>query len=148
MCCCMNASIVWLHNRLYIDCVCVHLVFSVPQASINITQSMEGSVSGLNHTLTCTAAVADGVSSSQVMIDWSLGDSLSEPPRGNISNQTNNGIQYTRTVTFSPLLSIDGGEYICSVSVDGFSGANNSDSVTVMVNGRCTYCTCITLLLC
>ena len=118
---------------------------SVPQALINITQSMEGSVSGLNHTLTCTVTVANGVSSSLVVIDWSGGDSLSESSRVIISDQTNNGVQYTRTVTFSPLLSIDGGEYICSVSVDGFSEADNSQSVTVMVNGRYT---CITSLLC
>ena len=108
----------------------------VPKPSFVISQSMDNPNITQNHTLTCTVTVASGVSSSLVVIDWSGGDSLSESSRVIISDQTNNGVQYTRTVTFSPLLSIDDGEYTCSVSVSNFSEADNSDSVTVMVNGK------------
>ena len=108
----------------------------VPKPSLTISQSVDNPNIGLNYTLTCTVTVAKGVSSSLVVIDWSGGDSLSESSRVIISDQTNNGVQYTRTVTFSPLLSIDGGEYTCSVSVNGFGEANNSDSVTVVVTGK------------
>jgi len=97
------------------------------------------SVSGLDHTLTCTVTVVNGVQSDLVMISWTGPSSLSSSPRVTISDQTNNGVVYTRTVTFSPLLNGDGGQYTCSVSVDGFDEANNSNSTTIMVNGMCRY---------
>ena len=92
---------------------------------------------GQNHILTCTVTVASGVSSSLVEVNWSGGASLSDSPRVNISNVTNNGLQYATMITFSPLLSRDRGQYDCSVSVDGFDEADNSKSVMVVVNGRC-----------
>ena len=89
------------------------------------------------HNLTCTVTVVDGVSSSLVMVNWSGGDSLSNSSRVTISNQTNNGLQYTRVVTFSSILSRDRGQYTCSVSVNGFDEADNSKNVMVMVSGKC-----------
>ena len=114
----------------------MHFVLSVPQPSVTITQSGEGLVSGLDRTLTCTVTVVEGISSPLVVVDWSGGDSLSESSRVTISDQTNNGLQYTRMITFSPLLISDDGQYTCSVSVTGFDEADNSDSVMIMVNGR------------
>ena len=93
-------------------------------------------VSGLDTVLNCTAIVANGVPSSLVNVNWSGGASLSDSPRVTISDVTNNGSQYTTMVTFSPLLSRDGGQYNCSVSVNGFDEADNSDSVMIMVNGK------------
>ena len=93
-------------------------------------------VSGLDTVLTCTATVANGVPSSLVNVNWSGGASLSDSSRVTISDVTNNGLQYTTMITFSPLLSRDGGQYTCSVSVDGFDEADNSDSVTIVVNGK------------
>ena len=110
----------------------MHFVLSVPQPSVTITQSGEGLVSGLDQTLTCTVTVVEGISSSLVIVDWSGAESS----RVTISNQTNTGLQYTRMITFSPLLISDDGQYTCSVSVTGFDEADNSDNVTIMVNGR------------
>ena len=90
---------------------------------------------GQNHNLTCTVTVASGTSSSLVMVNWSGGYSLSESSRVTISDQTNNGLQYTRMITFSPILSRDSGQYTCSVSVADFDEANNSNTVMVVVNG-------------
>ena len=91
---------------------------------------------GQNHILTCTVTVASGVSSSLIKINWSERASLSDSPQVTISDVTNNGLQYTRMIIFSPLLSRDGGQYTCSVSVDGFDEASNSDSVMIVVNGK------------
>ena len=96
---------------------------------------MEGSVSGLNSTITCTAVMADGVSSSLVFISWTGGSTLSESPRVTLSHQSNNMSQYTRTVTFSPLLNVDAGRYDCFVLVTDYDEATTSDSVTIAVNG-------------
>ena len=93
-------------------------------------------VSGLYTVLTCTATVANGVPSSLVNVNWSGGTSLSDSPRVTISDVTNNGLQYTTMITFSPLLSRDGGQYNCLVSVNGFDEADNSDSVMIVVNGK------------
>ena len=109
---------------------------SVPQSTVNIMQSPGRFVSGFDTVLTCTATVANGVPSSLVNVNWSGGASLSDSPRVTVSNVTNNGLQYTTMITFSPLLSRDGGQYTCSVSVDGFDEADNSDSVMIMVNGK------------
>ena len=107
----------------------------VPQATLDISESTEGSVSGLTHTLTCTATLANGVLPSLVTISWS-GGSLSQSPRVIVSDQTTNGSHYTRTVTFSPLLYNDAGQYNCSVLVDGFDEAQTSDDVLIiLVNG-------------
>ena len=92
---------------------------------------------GQNHILTCTVTVANGTSSSRVMVNWSGGDSSSESLRVTISDQTNNGLQHTRMITFSPILSRDRGQYTCSVSVTGFIEADNSDTIMVMVSGKC-----------
>jgi len=107
---------------------------------INITQSMDGAVSGQELTLTCTVTVVDGVESN-VTISWTgpLSSSpLSSSPRVTISDQTNNVVVYTRTVTFSPVLNGDGGQYNCSVVVTGFDEASNFDDVMVLVNSKCT----------
>ena len=99
---------------------------------------MDSPTNETNHTLTCTVTVASGVSSLLVMVNWSGEDSLSESPRVTMSDQTNNGLQYTKMITFSPILIIDGGQYICTVSVTGFDEADNSNSVMIVVNGKCS----------
>ena len=117
----------------------MHTFYSVvPQPEINITQSLVGPVSGQEHTLICTVTVVSGVSSDLVMISWTGGSSLSSSLRVTISDQTIVGVMYTRTVTFSPLLNGDGGQYNCSASVTGFDETNNSDDVMVVVNSKCT----------
>ena len=111
----------------------------VPRILINISQSVEGSVIGLTHTLICTAIVVTGVSPSLVKVNWSGTTSLSESPRVVIFDQTYSGSQHTlrfgKALTFSPLLSHDVGEYTCSVMVTGFDGVGNSESVMVIANG-------------
>ena len=109
---------------------------SVPQSSVSITQSSIRFVSGLETVLSCTATVANGVPSSLVNVNWSGGASVSNSPRVTVSDVTNNGLQYTTVITFSPLLSKDGGQYTCSVSVDGFDEADNSNNIMVMINGK------------
>ena len=84
--------------------------------------------------LTCTVTVASGVSSSLVRVSWNSQDSIL--PLSNISSTSINRSQYTRTITFSPLLSGNRGQYICLVSVNGFDEANNSNSTMVEVNGK------------
>ena len=111
-------------------------VSSVPQPSVMITQSNEVSVSGQDQILTCTVTVVEGISSSLVIVQWNGGNSLSESPRVTVSGQTNNGLQYTRMITFSPSLTDDSGEYTCSVSVTGFDEADNSNSVMISVEGK------------
>ena len=113
---------------------CVHYVSLVPQASVNITQSREGSVSGLNHTLTCIVTVVEGVSPSLVMVSWDREDTASSLSFENMT--IDDELQFTRTTTFLPLLEDDGIQYTCSVSVTGFDEADDSDSVMIMVNGR------------
>ena len=95
---------------------------------------MEGSISGLDSTLTCSVTAA-GVSSHLMMVNWIGGSSLTESPRVNVSDLSNNVSLHTRTVTFSPLLNDDAGQYNCSVSVTGYDEATTSDSVMVDVNG-------------
>ena len=112
----------------------VYILHSVPQLSINISQSMEGSVSGLDRTLTCSV-MAVGVSSHLMMVNWMGGSSLSESPRVNVSELSNNMSLFTRTVTFSPLLNDDVGQYNCTVSVTGYDEATTSNNVTIVVNG-------------
>ena len=92
---------------------------------------MEGAVIGENHNVTCTVTVTNGISPSAVMISWTGGSSLSDSPRVTVSDQTNIGVVYTRTVTFSPLLNTDGGQYTCTVSVTGFDEANSSSGVII-----------------
>ena len=91
---------------------------------------------GDNLIFTCTVTVVEGISPSLVMVKWSRGDSLSDSSRVTVSDQTNNGLQYTRMITFSPSMIDDSGEYTCSVSVTGFDEADSSDSVTVMVDSK------------
>ena len=100
-----------------------------------IAQSNEESVSGINQILTCTVTVVEGISASLVMVQWNGVDS-SDSPRVTISDQTNNGLQYTRMITFSPSLTDDDGEYTCSVSVTGFGEADNSNSVMISVDRK------------
>jgi len=111
----------------------------VPRIFIDISQSVEGSVIGLTHTLICTAIVVTGVSPSLVKVNWSGTTSLSESPRVIVFDQTYTGSQYRlrfgKALTFSPLLGHDAGEYTCSVMVTGFDRVGNSKSVMVMANG-------------
>ena len=116
--------------------------FLVPEPSVSISQSVDSPNVGQNHNVTCTVTVANGVSSSLVVITWSGGDSLSESSRVTISDQTNNGLQYTRMITFSPILSRDRGRYTCSVSVAGFDEATNLNTAMVVVNGKCVLSLC------
>ena len=73
------------------------------------------------------------------MVNWDRRDLTSQSSI--ISMTVNDGLQYTRMITFSPLFSNYSGQYNCSVSVTGFGEANNSDSVMVVVNGKCTLVT-------
>ena len=113
----------------------------VPQPQLIISQSVGTSVSGLNHTLTCTVTVVNGVQSDLVMISWTGGSSLSSSPRVTISDQTNVGLAYTRIVIFSPLLNVDGGQYTCSVVVTSFDEANSTNNTMVVVNGKYMHST-------
>ena len=117
------------YNILY-----TYFVPAVPEPSIDIAQSGPRSFSGLDYSLTCTVTVASGVSSSLVRVNWDRQDLTS--PSSSISNTSISGLQYTRIITFSPLLRDDGGQYTCSVSVDGFSEADNSNSTMIVVNDR------------
>ena len=112
----------------------------VPEISIDVSQSMEGSVIGLPHSLICTVTVVVGVSPSVVKIDWTGNSSLSESPRVTIFDQTttrsHDRLILERIVTFSPLLDLDIGEYTCSVMVTGFDGIGNLESAIVMANGK------------
>ena len=112
-----------------------NITILVPKPSVSISQSVYRPYVGQNHNLTCTVTVANGVSSSLVMVNWSGGDSLTESSRVTVSDQTNNGLQYTRMITFSPILSKDRGQYRCFVSIAGFDEADNSNTVMVVVNG-------------
>jgi len=113
---------------------CIHFVSLVPQASISISQSTEGLVSGVNHTLLCTATVVNGVSSSLVMVNWSREDSAALLSSDNMT--VDDGLQFTRAIRFLPIVNANSGQHICSVSVNGFSEADNSTSVTLVVNGK------------
>ena len=103
---------------------------------VSITQSVDNPDVGQNHILTCSVTVASGVSSSLVKVNWSGRASLSNSSRITISDVTNDGLRYTRIITFSSLRSRDKGEYTCSVSVNGFDEADNLDSVMIVVNGK------------
>ena len=99
-------------------------------------QSPERFVSGLYGDLTCTVTVANGVPPSLVEVNWS-GSDLSQVYVSDVMiNVTNNGVQYTRIILFLPLFSTDAGQYTCSVSVDGFPEADNSESIMIVVNGK------------
>ena len=113
-----------------------HFIYSVPQASITVSQSEEGSVSGLSHTLYCTVTLVNGVSSSLVMVNWDREDSASLLSSDNIT--VDNELQFTSIISFVPLLNANSGQYTCSVSVTGFSESNNSNSLMIYVNGRWT----------
>ena len=118
----------------------VYFIYVVPQPSVEILQLVDGSVDGLEHTLTCIVTVVNGVQSDLVMISWTGHSSLSSSPQVTISDQTNDGgVVYIKTVTFSPLSNGDGGQYTCSVRVDGFDEADISSSVMVVVNGMCKH---------
>ena len=101
---------------------------------VNVSQSEEGSVGGLNHTLYCIVTLVNGVSSSLVMVNWDREDSASLLSSDNMTVDT--GTQFTRTISFLPLLNVNSGQYTCSVSVTDFSEADNSDSVMIVVKGR------------
>ena len=124
----------------------------VPEISIDVSQSMEGSVIGLPHSLICTVTVVVGVSPSLVKIDWTGNSSLSESPRVTIFDQTitrsHDRLILERIVIFSPLLDLDIGEYTCSVMVTGFDGIGNFESAIVIANGKyqiIRYCNTIYL---
>ena len=68
------------------------------------------------------------------MVNWDREDSASLLSSDNMT--VDDGLQFTRTISFLPLLNDNGGQYTCSVSVNSFSEANNSDSLTIVVNGR------------
>ena len=112
----------------------------VPEILIDISQSVEGSVIGLPHTLVCTATVVFGVSPSLVKVKWSGSPLLSESPRVSVFDQTSSRSQHRlkfgRTVTFSPLLGRDVGQYTCSVIVTGFDSVSISKNITVVTNGK------------
>ena len=103
--------------------------------SINVSQSTEGLIIGLAHKLICTFLVTDGVSPLHVDISWSGSILLSESPQIIISNLTNNGSLYTKTITFLPLLSHDEGEYTCYAEIIGFNETMSSENLTVIAKG-------------
>ena len=102
-----------------------------------ISQSVDSPIVGDDLILTCTVTVASGVSSSLVRVNWNSQDSMLPP--SNISSTNMNGSQYTRMITFSPLLSGNRGQYTCSVSVNDFDKANNSNNTMVVVNGESAF---------
>ena len=120
--------------------ILIFLFLLVPKISVDVSQSVEGSIIGLSHTLVCTAIAVVGVSPSLVKIEWSGNTSLSESPRVIIFYQTStrsqNRLKFARTVSFSPLLGHDTGEYTCSVVVTGFDRSGDSENVMVMTNGK------------
>ena len=112
----------------------IYIIVSVPQATISVSQSSEGSVSGLYHTLTCIATVVNGVSPSLVMVSWDREETATM-----ISNDTmpiSDGLQFTRIISYSPIDTSRRGPHTCSVLVDGFSEADNSADLTVVVSGK------------
>ena len=129
---CLYLCVILISGSYFIVYV---LIYVVPLPRLIISQSVNGSVSGLDHTLTCTVVVVNGVQSDLVMISWTGGSSLSSSPRVTTTDQTNVGLVYTRTVIFSPLLNGDGGQYTCSVTVTGFDEADSTNNTMVMVNG-------------
>ena len=118
------------------------MLFLVPQAIISVLQSSEGSVSGLNHFLICRARVANGVSPSLVMVNWDR--EVAVTIMLNDTMPISYGLRFTRIITFSPILTANQGQYTCSVSVDGFSEADNSADLMVVVNGKQISCMYIT----
>ena len=117
-----------------------HWLFSalVPKASLVLSQSVREFVSGLIQTLTCAATLVQGVSPSLVTINWNGVSVQHASPRVVVSDQINNGSQYIKSITFSPLLNSDGGQYSCSLNVTGFSEADVINYVAVLVNGMCS----------
>ena len=109
--------------------------FLVTEVSINVSQSTEGLIIGLAHKLICTFLVTDGVLPLHVDISWSGSALLSESPQIIISNLTNNGSLYTKTITFLPLLSHDEGEYTCYAEIIGFNETKSSENLTVIAKG-------------
>ena len=107
--------------------------------SINVSQSTEGQTIGLAHKLFCTLLVTNGVSLLHVNISWSGSALLSESSRIIISNLTNNGSLFMKTITFLPLLGRDGGEYTCYVEIIGFSETMSSEGLTVITEGTCMH---------
>ena len=109
---------------------------------ISALQSSEESVSGLNHFLICRARVVNGVSPSLVMVNWDREVAVTI-----ILNDTmpdSDGLRFTRIIMFSPILTTNGGQHTCSVSVDGFSEADNSADLMVVVTGKHILYVCIT----
>ena len=103
--------------------------------SISVTQSTEGSIIGLAHKLECTFLVTNGVSPFLVNINWNISALLSESSRIVVSDITNNGSLYTKTITFLPLLSHDREKYTCYANITGFSETMSSESLIVMATG-------------
>ena len=116
------------------------LFYIVPELLIDISQSIEGSIIGLPHTLVCTAIVVVGVSPSLVKVEWSGSTSLSESPRVSVFTQTytmsQHRLHFGKTLAFAPLLGHDVEEYTCSVMVTGFDKAGNSEAIMVMASGK------------
>ena len=104
----------------------------VSEVSINVSQSTEEFIIGLAHTLECTFLVTAGVSPFLVNINW---NSSTKSSRIIISNLTNNGSLYRRTISFLPLLKYDSGEYTCYAEVNGFNETVSSDSLIVITEG-------------
>ena len=52
------------------------------------------------------------------------------------SSKSQHRLKFSRTVTFSPLLGQDAGEYTCSMTVTGFDSVDITENVTVMTNGK------------
>jgi len=105
----------------------------VPQPVVTISTSMINPINQQELILTCIVTVVNGVPSSLVMVNWN------ETIQSLVSDQTNNGLQYTRMITFSPLNNDNAGTYTCSVSVTGFDEATNSVNKVVVVNGKFFY---------
>ena len=116
-------------------------IFIVSEVSINVSQSAEEIVIGLVHTLECTFLVTEGVSPFLVNINWNSSTVLFESSRVIISNLTNNGSLYRRTLSFLPLLGYDGREYTCYADITGFDETMSSDSLIVITKGTYNYCT-------
>ena len=103
--------------------------------SINVSQSSKEFTIGLSYTLECTFLVTDGVSPFHVNISWNSSTLLFESSRIILSNLTNNGSVYKRSIVFTPLLSFDSGEYTCYADITGFDETMLSDSLIVIPEG-------------
>lgn len=119
----------------------MHFFHSVAQVPLSVSQSTDYPVSGQLYNLTCRAA-ARGISPSLVMLEWTKYDSetfeyvpIPVSSRVTLSDQMTDTEQFTKAVTFSPIVRSDTREYLCTVIVFGYPHGYNSQNVVIGTNG-------------